>query len=203
MSVKLNSSGGGSVTLQEPATASDFTMNLPARTGTAIFDTTPGTILQVVNTLKGDRFTTTSTSMTDITGLNATITPRFVNSKILIMVFMGAAGTQQSNLDHGQLHDITRNGAACDFRGASDGSRIRAIMKGVGNAFNSDHMPGGYSMIGLDSPASTSALTYQVRVQCQTTSQFFILNGNQNNTNSGDIYNARTCSTITLMEIAQ
>lgn len=34
MSLKLNSSGGGSVTLQEPTTASDVTLSLPAATGT-------------------------------------------------------------------------------------------------------------------------------------------------------------------------
>ena len=34
MSLKLNSSGGGSVTLQEPVTASDLTVNLPAANGT-------------------------------------------------------------------------------------------------------------------------------------------------------------------------
>lgn len=34
MSVKLNSSGGGSVTLQEPVTASNFTLTLPAVTAT-------------------------------------------------------------------------------------------------------------------------------------------------------------------------
>ena len=38
MSVKLNSSGGGSVTLQEPTTASDFTLTLPAQTATVITD---------------------------------------------------------------------------------------------------------------------------------------------------------------------
>lgn len=35
MSLKLNSSGGGSVTLQEPVTASTLTLNLPAFSGTA------------------------------------------------------------------------------------------------------------------------------------------------------------------------
>lgn len=38
MSVKLNSSSGGSVTLQEPTTASDFTLTLPAQTATVITD---------------------------------------------------------------------------------------------------------------------------------------------------------------------
>lgn len=38
MSLKLNSSGGGSVTLQEPTTASNFTLTLPAQTATVITD---------------------------------------------------------------------------------------------------------------------------------------------------------------------
>jgi hypothetical protein len=36
MSLKLNSSGGGSVTLQEPVTASNVTLNLPATAGTVV-----------------------------------------------------------------------------------------------------------------------------------------------------------------------
>jgi hypothetical protein len=35
MSLKLNSSGGGSVTLQEPVTASNLTFTLPAADGTS------------------------------------------------------------------------------------------------------------------------------------------------------------------------
>jgi hypothetical protein len=38
MSLKLNSSGGGSVTLQEPTTASNVTLNLPAADGTVLTD---------------------------------------------------------------------------------------------------------------------------------------------------------------------
>lgn len=36
MSIKLNSVGGGSVTIQEPNTASDFTLSVPSRTGTTV-----------------------------------------------------------------------------------------------------------------------------------------------------------------------
>jgi hypothetical protein len=36
MSIKLVSTGGGSVTIQEPNTASDFTLSVPARTGTTV-----------------------------------------------------------------------------------------------------------------------------------------------------------------------
>jgi hypothetical protein len=39
MSLVLQSSGGGQVTVQEPATASNFTITLPAATGTALAST--------------------------------------------------------------------------------------------------------------------------------------------------------------------
>ena len=43
-----------------------------------------GGIIQTVQTVKTNGFTTTSQSYTDITGLSATITPKFNTSKILI-----------------------------------------------------------------------------------------------------------------------
>jgi len=44
MSVTLKSSSGGSVTLLEPATASDFTVTMPAATGTAVVTGTTPTL---------------------------------------------------------------------------------------------------------------------------------------------------------------
>jgi hypothetical protein len=41
MSLVLQSSGGGQITIQEPATASNFTQNLPAATGTVALLQTP------------------------------------------------------------------------------------------------------------------------------------------------------------------
>jgi len=41
MSLKLNSSGGGSVTLQEPVTASDLILNFPANSGDVVTSTAP------------------------------------------------------------------------------------------------------------------------------------------------------------------
>jgi hypothetical protein len=45
MSVKLNSSGGGSVTLQEPSTASNLTLTLPTTTGTAVIQNASNNLL--------------------------------------------------------------------------------------------------------------------------------------------------------------
>ena len=45
MSVKLNSSGGGSVTLSEPVTASNLTVTLPTTTGTAVIQNASNDLL--------------------------------------------------------------------------------------------------------------------------------------------------------------
>jgi hypothetical protein len=45
MSLKLNSSGGGSVTLQEPSTASNLTVTLPTTTGTAVIQNASNNLL--------------------------------------------------------------------------------------------------------------------------------------------------------------
>lgn len=72
MSVKLNSTGGGSVTLQEPTTASNFTLTLPAQTGTVV--TTDGSNnLNVAGNLS---FTSTGQRITGDFS-NATLANRF------------------------------------------------------------------------------------------------------------------------------
>lgn len=46
MPLRLNSSGGGSVTLDTPSTASTFTLTVPAITGTAVVTGSTGTVTQ-------------------------------------------------------------------------------------------------------------------------------------------------------------
>ena len=55
-----------------------------------------GGIVQCVSTTKTDTFTTTSTSFVDVTGLSATITPKFSTSKILVM-YAGCASCESTN----------------------------------------------------------------------------------------------------------
>lgn len=49
MSIVLNSSGGGSVTINEPSTASNFTQTLPAATGTILTTGSTGVCQAWVN----------------------------------------------------------------------------------------------------------------------------------------------------------
>lgn len=48
MSLKLNSSGGGSITLQEPSTASNRTLTLPDNTGTVVSTASTGVVSQAM-----------------------------------------------------------------------------------------------------------------------------------------------------------
>ena len=162
-----------------------------------------GGIVQVVSAFKGDRFTTSSTSFVDISGLTLTITPKSVNNKILLMGSFGSASTRQNDLDHGQAIRILRNGSADNkLNGSTDGNRTRCCWKGVGNQFNDDHNPGGQGFSGVDDPSTVSAVTYKVQVSCQGSSYPFVLNGNYNNTNATQIYNARFMSSLIAMEIS-
>ena len=162
-----------------------------------------GGIVQVVSAFKGDRFTTSSTSFVDISGLTLTITPKSVNNKILLMGSFGSASTRQNDLDHGQAIRILRNGSADNkLNGSTDGNRTRCCWKGVGNQFNDDHNPGGQGFSGVDDPSTVSAVTYKVQVSCQGSSYPFVINGNYNNTNATQIYNARFMSSLIAMEIS-
>jgi hypothetical protein len=152
-----------------------------------------GTVLQVVQAVKTDTFSTASTSMTDITGLVATITPRFATSKILIQLNIGSVDVTTDNLIAG---DVTRNGTVIGVGDAGPASVIRAGW-GVGIVAGNKNLTPSYSF--LDSPATTSPMTYQARMKNFQGTGF--LNRSSGETNSTTF--SRTISTITLMEIAQ
>ena len=88
MSLKLNSSGGGSVTIQEPTTASDFTLTLPASTGTVL--TTSGISAPV-------EFPAGSVSLPSITASGDTNTGMFFPAADTIAFAEG--GTEVMRID--------------------------------------------------------------------------------------------------------
>ncbi len=161
----------------------------------------PSKLVQVQFTLKNNRYAVNSTSWSDITDFNCSITPKFSSSRIIVQVSMGACGTDQNNFDHGQAMRILRAGSECDIRGGSYGNRLRVAMQGSGWSYNSDHNAGGVGMIGVDWPDTTSSVNYKVQVMCQ--SRQFIMNGCPNNNNTSNVYHVRSCSSIVLTEYQQ
>ena len=153
-----------------------------------ILDVTPPAILQVISTAKADIFSTTSTTPTDITGLTATITPSATSSKILVLVTIGAfspAAGYTGNLQ------IARGGTALNVS-TGGGTSNSAGMSVTSGATYGNHTE---SISFLDSPSSTSALTYSCQVFAQSGATLYV---NRWVPNDG----RRATSTITLMEVA-
>lgn len=148
-----------------------------------------GSVLQVVQGLKTDSASTTSTSFTNA-GLSASITPSSTSSKILIIVNTVIG---QSNFQKRVHLKLTGGNTATYIGDAGTGveSAVTVVSR-VTDAYGM--MP--TSMQYLDSPATTSAITYQVqwRVESDT--------GYMNKPATLDAQGANTASTIVLMEIA-
>lgn len=150
-------------------------------------------ILQVVSTTKTDTFTTSSTTMTDITGLSVTITPSATSSKILVIVALSGAGTAtQSAAFFRLMRDATAIAVA-----TSTSNRIATTVS-TGDAAS---LYNSMSAVHLDSPASTSALTYKVQGQVQggATSTIYV---NRGSADTDTIAFSRQVSSITVMEIS-
>ena len=150
-----------------------------------------GQVLQVVSTFKSDIFSTSSTSMVDITGMAATITPKFSNSKILVLINLtvGYAGNNYSPVN------LVRNGT--NIAQPTTSSTYQATLNnygGEGSGFTAGTAQAQYALSYLDSPATTSAVTY--KLQIYTTGGTTYINTRPASQNG-------TCtSTLTLLEVA-
>ena len=147
----------------------------------------PGHVVQVVSTSKTDRFGSTSSSFTDVTGLSVTITPKFSNSKILITVSTAACNNSSSRVARFRLLRGTTWIAKPDNDTESFAGSM-TVYDSSSDVLHTAHCE------FLDSPATTSATTY--KVQCATNGGTLFVNGRA----SDDM--ARH-SSITAVEIAQ
>lgn len=164
--------------------------------GTILTTTSPkaGNVIQVVSTTKTDKFTTTSSSAVDITGLSVTITPTSVSSKILIVTNINYGG--DTNL-YGAFF-VLRNSTNVVVGTYPTGNQTAATF-GVGQTYDIYKIACA-SNTYLDSPNTTSATTYKVQAATKDASTTFTINA-PFNTNNG-AYIIGGTSTITVMEIA-
>ena len=109
-----------------------------------------GGVIQVVNGSTTSTTSHTSATYSDI-GLSATITPKFTSSKILVFGNIGGIETSAANTyGNGRLYrDSTLIISAIDY--------------GVGFTGDSGRWGGASSFSILDSPSSTSAITYKIQ----------------------------------------
>ena len=156
-----------------------------------------GSILQVVQTVKSDVFSSTSQTYVDITGLTVDITPVKANSNILVIAIIGSFG----NTDVSNIALTTADGTAIiqgDIVSGKDSASTSAYTGGNSTGegwYGNNPAP----IIKLHDPSYTlgNAVTYKCRMKCNGNT--FYLNRNQSDVSQ---YAVRTASTITAMEIA-
>ena len=145
-------------------------------------------VKQVVTGTLTTSTTTTSTSYVD-TGLTATITPTSSTSKILVV--LGAANyIQNSSFNNYTALGLNRNGTL-----VQETTQMVDMTAGSGGTQGVSYQTQialGY----LDSPSTTSAVTYKVQFKLESTSYSATTTFNKT-------FNAVTnTSTITLLEIS-
>ena len=156
-----------------------------------------GGIIQVVHANTSAHTYSNSTSYTDITGVIATITPTRSDSKILIQCTL--AVSKENN--HSFLGRIVRDGSVITGSGGAAESGHGNQIDGVWwNVRTQIYSPNPFTVSYLDSPSSTSALTYKAQGKTTNSSYYFAIN---RTTSSQDLeYASPAFSMITLMEIS-
>lgn len=202
ISGKSGTSSGAPITLSgDTATLSSGVTGIPAAgvTGTLGSGVTfpAGHVLQVIHGTSKEKTTvaTASNVYTSIP-LSASITPSSTTSKILISVVVHTGSAGGAEGISGRLY---KNGSnIADAMGEGSGSRQQAwFHSGEHTSGQAQH---GASASYLDSPATTSALTYQV--YCSTYSASYPVSINATQDDQDSFYSRRTISSITLMEVA-
>jgi len=180
--------------------ANAITGTLPAANinATSLGNVDVGKVLQVVQTYKTDVFSTTSESLVDITGMSATITPSSTSNKVL--VFLNLAIGSSSNTQRTMIQ-LVRGATNIGIGDAGGGNRTRSISTEFQPQPDSNGVKNNTDIrqhIFLDSPASSSALTY--KVQIEGTAQTVYVNRTGEFADA-DVVSIGT-SSLTLMEIA-
>ena len=156
-----------------------------------------GNIIQVVSATKTDTFTDSSNPATwvNIPGLSVSITPKYTSSKILILFNLTMAA-KEGYFSAGMR--LVRNSTAI-YLGDTAGSRLRASgwMWSDIQQYIMFPLNGNF----LDSPNTTSATTYLIQGISGYAGETYYINRNKFDSNTAN--NARTASTITVMEIQQ
>jgi len=174
--IKLSTPSSGSISLSPADTASNLTITVPAVTGTMLTTASAGTVLQVVNAQSTTPTAVNNTTTFSSLSLSASITPTSATSKILVLL---------------SVTGLSNNASIVGVKLQRNGSDIRTYGF-VAHLNASTGMSHTNGMNYLDSPASTSALTYSV-----------LGNSNQGLTTFQYSDGAGTqVSSITLMEIA-
>jgi hypothetical protein len=194
-SVTINGDTSGSVILQAPAVSGSTTLTLPTTTGTLVTSNAmpTGSVLQVVSTTKSDTWSASLPNWADITGLSVSITPSSASNKILVLTVVNYTTTGAAS----NGYRLVRNSTPISIADAAGSRPLFSGMNADGNINTSWIMSSSTNY--LDSPATTSAITYKVQAFGTYSGTMYVNFQSANRDNPQ--YDARSVSSITVMEI--
>ena len=213
MALRLNGSSSGYVELDVPAAAGSHTLTLPDGGGSSgqylqtngsggLSWAGAGKILQVVSTAKTDTFSESLAGNTNSSTncIQVQITPSSTSSKVLIMVTLHGSSSYWGAVGQGAYQGrLVRNGSNL-IVGDAAGSRNRMTMR-AGDS-DGNFVEEGMAFTYLDSPSSTSLLTYGVRLDNVDNGSATLYLNRSPGDNDSNTTTTRTVSTITVMEVA-
>jgi len=159
-----------------------------------------GSVLQVVSVTKTDTFSASVSSVSfgaNVTGLSASITPGATSSQILVSVSVHGMFSSNAPIMQGRM----LRGSTPIGVGATAGSRTSVSGASGNSGTSSGATMGHLSLETLDSPATTSEITYNFQpFNTFGSSSTVYINRTQADSDAAGAM--RAASTITLMEVA-
>tara|TARA_B100000575_G_scaffold247605_1_gene213132 strand:- start:191 stop:718 length:528 start_codon:yes stop_codon:yes gene_type:complete len=158
-----------------------------------------GKVLQLVSTNKTDKTNSADfdASFENVTGLTVNITPSSTSSKIYVIA------TLQVSVHAYHLTFRIARGGSTIVEPSAAGNRMLGMAHIYGHSSYNDHYNiESKVMQVLDSPSSTSEITYSVQGRNAYNPNTTGLVVNSTNNDGDASYNSRVISTITAMEIA-
>jgi hypothetical protein len=149
-----------------------------------------GAVLQVVQVVKSDTFSSNSSSFIDVPGISTNITPSSASNRILVLVNIQAA----TDTGDAPMFRLIRGSTAIAIGDQTQSNWQRAST--FGNFFSNTIASMSFNFV--DTPNSTSSTNYKLQVRNENGTSFI----NRQSSNTNITAHATVISTITLIEIA-
>jgi len=160
-----------------------------------------GGITQIIQTVKTDTFSQSSlndSTFSNDTGLNVTITPTSTSSKIRVTGSV-VISMDQDNDGYG-IGLFKGSSVISGAIGNSDGNRTSCTSMSFAQSYGGECRTLPFDFI--DSPATTSATTYGIRIIFFSGSSSTTVYLNRSQSDDNNVYRPRSISTITAMEVS-
>ena len=202
--IKLNAaSGGGSFSLQAPSSSSNnrvFTLPDIADGTLLTSSSTTGKILQVVQAVKTSTASTSTGVYNAITQLQPALTPNSASNKILVTLDLKFSFSNVNADINLKLFRSVGGSETQIYLGDTSSSRVRVFFGGENSGIADQNSMLPLSSTFLDSPNTTSEVTYLVKWAIQRGGTYTYINRTGTDTDNADF--PRSASSVTLMEVA-